>query len=108
MPHSYDVEHTQPRFDAEIARLAAAQHGVFDRAQALRTGATRGLIEHRLRTGRWERLSVGVYRLAGSGSSWLQDLLAACLAWGAGVVVSHRAAAALWRILGFDAGIIEL
>lgn len=32
----------------------------------------------------------------------------ACFAWGAGTVVSHRAAAALWRFLGFDIELVEL
>ncbi len=34
--------------------------------------------------------------------------MVSCLAWGLGAVVSHRAAAALWRLLGFGHGPIEL
>jgi very-short-patch-repair endonuclease len=34
--------------------------------------------------------------------------MAACLAWGEGAVVSHRAAAALWGLAGFVAELIEL
>lgn len=34
--------------------------------------------------------------------------MAACLAWGDGAVVSHRAAAALWRLAGFEPGPVEL
>lgn len=66
------------------------------------------MVRHRLSTGRWERLHTGVYRLAGTPPSWRQTLLAICLAWGPGSVVSHAAAAALWRLAGFAPGPIEL
>ncbi|MBI4728952.1 MAG: DUF559 domain-containing protein [Acidobacteria bacterium] len=95
-------------FDRAIARLAAAQHGVISRDQAARLGATKGLIQNRLRAGRWDRLAPHVFRLAGSASSWRQSLMAACLAWGPDAVVSHRAAAALWRLAGFGPGPVEL
>lgn len=94
--------------DRHLARLAAAQRGVFSRAQALSIGATDGMLQRRLATGRWERLFPGVYRLAGCAPSWRQSLIAACLAWGPGAVVSHRAAAALWRLAGFEPGPVEL
>lgn len=108
MRHPVDAQPTQLRIDAAIARLGVSQHGVFSRAQVLRVGGTRGIIEHRLRTGRWEPASQGIYRLAGAPRSWRQDLIAACLAWGAGAVVSHRAAAVLWKFLGFSAMLVEL
>ncbi|MGZ4127498.1 MAG: DUF559 domain-containing protein [Actinomycetota bacterium] len=34
--------------------------------------------------------------------------MTACLAWGSGVVVSHRSAAALWQLAGFEPGPIEI
>jgi very-short-patch-repair endonuclease len=34
--------------------------------------------------------------------------MTACLAWGVGAVISHRAAAAFWRLVGFDRGPAEL
>ncbi|HEX9712877.1 MAG TPA: type IV toxin-antitoxin system AbiEi family antitoxin domain-containing protein [Actinomycetota bacterium] len=91
-----------------MARLAERQHGVFTRAQLRELGATRGFIDHRLEVGRWERCASGVFRLAGVPPSWRQSLLAACLAWGDGAVASHRAAAALPRLAGFEPGPIEL
>lgn len=103
-----DAEPTQVRFDERAARVAAAQHGVFTRAQVVRLGATRGVIHHRLRTGRWEWLARDVFRVAGAPASWRQNLMAACLAWGEGAVISHRAAAALWRLAGFEPGPVEL
>lgn len=91
-----------------VARLAAAQYGVFAREQVARLGATRGSIDHRIRTGRWDRVAPRVFRLAGAPPSWHQSLIAACLSWGDGAVVSHRAAAALWRLAGFAPGPVEL
>jgi very-short-patch-repair endonuclease len=94
--------------DGRIARLAATQHGVFTRTQAVGSGASSGVIEWRLANERWERIHRGVYRLAGVPPSWRQALLAACLAWGGGTAASHRAAAALWTIAGFEPGPVEL
>jgi predicted transcriptional regulator of viral defense system len=94
--------------EVAIARLAAAQHGVFARDQLSRLGVTRGVINRRLSSGRWERIARDVFRLSGVPRSWEQGLLAACLAWGVGAVISHRAAAALWRLVGFEPGIVEL
>lgn len=95
-------------FDRDVARLASQQHGVFTRAQVKALGASRGMIGHRLDASRWERCSRDVLRLAGVPTSWKRSLLAACLAWGALAVASHRAAAALWRLAGFEPGVIEL
>lgn len=103
-----DAEPTQVRCDERAARLAAVQHGVFSRAQVQRLGATRGIIHHRLRTGRWERLARDVFRIAGAPSLWHQNLMAACLAWGEGAAISHRAAAALRRLAEFEPGLVEL
>jgi len=94
--------------DRRIAELAARQHGVFTRAQAFERGVTEGMMNRRLVSGRWDRLYAGVYRVAGVPSSWRQALLAACFALGPRAVVSHRAAAALWRLPGFEPGHIEL
>ncbi|MGH2785186.1 MAG: type IV toxin-antitoxin system AbiEi family antitoxin [Actinomycetota bacterium] len=102
------AESTQAGFDERAARLAGAQQGVIARVQAARLGATKDVIRHRLRTGRWIPISRVVFRLAGSPSSWRQSLMAAVLAWGDGAVVSHLAAAALWCLAEFDPGPVEL
>src|SRR5437899_2159295 len=93
-----------------IARLAAAQHGALSRAQALKCGVSPRTIDRRLAAGVGDLLYPGVYRLAGSPATWRQSLLAACLAWGEGAVVSHRSAAALWSFPGFGsrASVVEL
>jgi very-short-patch-repair endonuclease len=99
---------TQARFDERAARLAAALYGLITRAQAAELGATKDVIRHRLRKGRWERLSGDVFRLAGAPPSWRQSLMSARLSWGAGAAISHRTAAALWHLAGFEPGPIEL
>ena len=59
--------------------------------------------------GRWEALASDVFRLSGMPASWRQSLMAACLAWGDGAVVSHRSAGALWHLTGFEgASTVEL
>lgn len=91
-----------------VARIAGSQHGVISRAQALSCGVGGRTIDRRLSSGVWDRLYPGVYRLAGAPATWRQSLLAACLAWGEGAVVSHRAAAALWGFPGFEPRGVEL
>lgn len=94
--------------DAVLARVAARQHSLFTRAQALAAGATDHMIQHRLATGRWVLVTRGVYRLAGVPVTWKQRALAACLISGAGAVVSHRSAAVLWGVSGFRPGPLDI
>jgi len=94
--------------DARIALVAARQHGVFTRAQAVAAGATPGAIRHRLLAGRWHAVGAGVYRLAGVPVTWAQRALAACLISGKEAVVSHRSAAVLWGVSGFRPGPLDL
>lgn len=96
------------RPDSVLGRIAAQQHSVFDRRQAVAAGLSPRMIQHRLESGRWVSVSRGVYRLAGVERTWHQRVLAACLAAGAGAVASHRSAAALWEIDGFGPGPVEI
>jgi hypothetical protein len=67
-------------------------------------GFSRHAIEHRIAIGRWEELHVGVYRLVGSERTWEQRLHGLVLASGPVAAASHRSAAALLQIPGFDRG----
>ena len=91
-----------------IYRLAARQHGCFSRTQALGAGFSDRMIASRVAAGRWLRMAVGVYRLAGVPVTWKQRALAACLIAGDGAVVSHRSAAVLWGVSGFRPGPLEI
>src|SRR5215207_8922338 len=94
--------------DAAIARIAARQHSLVTRAQAIAAGASDHAIQHRLATGRWVLVARGVYRIAGAPVTWTQRALAACLIAGDGAVVSHRSAAVLWGVSGFRPGPLDV
>jgi hypothetical protein len=49
-----------------------------------------------------------VYRVPGTPRTWLQSLMAVCLWAGGDAVASHRAAAALWGLDGFEEGPLEV
>ena len=88
-------------WDRAIGRVADEQYGVISRAQLSKLGLERGAIRHRLEKGRLRQVHRGVYaivgpRLLSRHGRWL----AAVFACGAGAVLSHRAAAALWGIRG--------
>ncbi|MEX2557427.1 MAG: type IV toxin-antitoxin system AbiEi family antitoxin domain-containing protein [Actinomycetota bacterium] len=99
---------THEAFDVRLARFAARRYGVFTFEEAIRLGATQRVIARRLAAGRWTRFHRGVYSLSGVPGSWRQSLLVACLAAGAGAGSSHRAAAPLWRLAGFESGPLEI
>jgi hypothetical protein len=108
MEHDIGVRSSTETVDARIARLAATQHGVFSRAQAVAEGAARSFIQHRLAARRWELRHPGIYAVAGTPAAWRQQLMAACLAAGDGARASHRAAGAVWRLPGGSEEIMEL
>lgn len=88
----------QPAPDARIAALAATQHGVVARQQLL-VLLGEDAIDRRLRTGRLHRLHRGVYAVGHPVLTEDARRLAAVMSCGAGAVLSHRSAAALWGLL---------
>ncbi len=50
----------------ELARRFRDQHGVVSRSQLQALGVSRNMVQHRLGTGEWEKLSPKTVRLAGS------------------------------------------
>lgn len=87
--------------------LAASQAGVISFRQAVGLGMTPSAIERRLRSGDWDRIYEGVFRIHWTPQTWEQGVRAALLRFGSKAVVSHRAAGFL---LGLDgvAQIVEL
>jgi very-short-patch-repair endonuclease len=81
--------------DEAIAKVAAKQHGVCVRAQALRAGITPDMIRTRTSTGRWHVPFEGVYVVAGAPPTWEQRTIAAVFAYGAEAAASHVTAAHL-------------
>lgn len=94
--------------DQAIRQLAARQFGVVGRSQALDAGLTPHLITYRLQSGDLRRALPSVYTINGAPADWPQPLMAGQLWAGPEAVVSHRAAAALWKLDGVDARIVEL
>lgn len=88
--------------------VAERQHGVFTLQQARDAGFSRSAIEHRLSSGRWDLIGPGLYRLPGTTRSWEQRLNGLVLVCGPVAGASHRSAAALLGIPGFDrSGTVE-
>ena len=81
-----------------MAIIAARQLGLITRKQSEEAGATKAMIEHRLRSLRWQPVHRGVFRVNGAPRSFEQEALAACLAAGEGAVVSHLSATAIWGL----------
>src|SRR5690348_1708146 len=81
--------------NGKLAALAAAQHGLITRRQALAHGLSTDAIQRRMARGDLARVHQGVYRVAGSRCTAEQAILAACLASGGGAVASHSSAALL-------------
>lgn len=84
--------------DGAIAALAERQHGVVARAQLVDLGLGRRAIGHRLECGRLHAVHRGVYAVGHRVLTREGRWTAAVLAAGAGAVLSHRSAAALWGI----------
>jgi very-short-patch-repair endonuclease len=93
--------------DRQIGALARRQHGVASRAQLTALGLGEDAIDDRLSTGRLHRLHRGVYAVGPIGVSREGRWMAAVLAGGAGAVLSHRSAAALWGVRRDD-GCLEV
>jgi len=78
------------------------------RSQLLGLGLGEDAIQHRLETGRLHRLHLGVYAVGHQVVSKAGWWMAAVLASGPDVLLSHRTAAALWGIRGYSGGAIHV
>jgi very-short-patch-repair endonuclease len=85
--------------DSALARIAANQHGVVSLEQLHRYGISSRAVSGRLRSGRLRRIHRGVYAFGHARLTDRGRWMAAVLACGEGAVLSHRSAAALWRLL---------
>lgn len=88
--------------------LARNQHGVVSSDQLQEVGYTRQAIYHRIRTGRLHPLHRGVYAVGRPHVTDHGRWMAAVIACGAGAVLSHSSAVALWRIGSERRGLVEL
>jgi Transcriptional regulator, AbiEi antitoxin/Protein of unknown function (DUF559) len=84
--------------DAEIAALAARQHGIVATRQLAALGLERGAVAKRAVAGRLHRVHRGVYAVGHPILTANGHRMAAVLACGPGATLSHASAAALWDI----------
>ena len=91
-----------------MAELARRQHGVVGRRQLERLGFGSNAIQRRLDAGRLHRIHPGVYAVGHLAVTPRGRWLGAVFACGAGAVLSHRSAAALWGIRDPGSGRIEV
>jgi very-short-patch-repair endonuclease len=83
-----------------VAELAASQHGCFTRTQAASNGIGRRRLATALNAGLVEPHLPRVLRFSGAVHTWRARVMAATLSTGG--VASHRAAARLFALDGFD------
>ena len=82
----------------QLFSVAEGQAGYFTTAQAHRAGYSRGLVAHHAKTGSFERVRSGVYRLTRFPGSQREDLYIAWLEAGPRAVVSHDSALELYGL----------
>lgn len=92
----------------EAWNLAEDQHGVVSSEQLRKIGYTPQAIHHRIKTGRLHPLHHGVYAVGRPYATDHGRWMAAVIACGAGAVLSHSSAAALWRIGPEEGDLIDL
>ena len=89
-------------------RRAAEQHGVVARDHIAAAGISDDALHRRTAAGALVRCRPRVFRAAGAPVTWRSDLLAAVLWAGDGALASHRSAAVLWQLDGWEPGALEL
>jgi very-short-patch-repair endonuclease len=94
--------------DRQLANFSRDQYGLFQRTQAHEIDVSDRMLRARVRRGTLDRLSLDVFRIAGTPDSWHQRLLAAAWNGGPDCCVSHRAAARLHAYDGFRSDIVEV
>ncbi len=88
--------------DEQLLALAARQDNVFSRKQADAAGADKRFRFRRVASGEWARVGAAAYRHAAAPLVW-RGLLRAAV-WDAGInaLISHEAAAQVYRFPGFN------
>lgn len=91
----------------EVNRVAASQHGLISRQQALDIGLSRHEIQYLVASELWTPMTKGVYAIAGSPRTWEQRLQAAILGHPLSLVAG-RSAGYLHGFEGFRRGRPEI
>jgi very-short-patch-repair endonuclease len=88
--------------------VAARQYGLITARQLARCGVNEGAIQYRVQQGTLHRVHRGIYAVGHPSLTSHGRWLAAVLASGPGAALSHRSAAALWRLLPADGGPVDV
>jgi very-short-patch-repair endonuclease len=88
--------------------LVRVQEGVISRRQAISGGTPPGVIDSRIRSGRWLVLRPGIYSVFTGRPSRQATLWAAVLSAGPGAALSHQTAAELFRLTDQPSSSIHL
>ena len=91
----------------DLLDLTATQHSAFSRDQARDLGLSDGQLRHLIDSRVVERAAPSVFRLRGVPPSWRQRVMVATLSV-PGSMASHRAAARLWDLDGFESAPVEI
>ncbi|MGH2951449.1 MAG: DUF559 domain-containing protein [Solirubrobacterales bacterium] len=99
---------TRQSASAAAWELAARQHGVVAHWQLVGMGFSARAIRRRVEKGRLHPVMRGVYAVGRPELSRYGRWMAAVLSCGTGAALSHRSAAALWRIADDERGTIHV
>lgn len=94
--------------DRGVSAIAAEQHSLITVPQLAYVGLDRNAVRHRTGEGRLHRIHRGVYAVGHGAIAQISFLAAGVLASGAGSVLSHWSAAALWKLLPFIEGRVHV
>jgi len=95
--HMNPVSTTRPDHQ-RLYEIAEQQAGYFTTAQAGAVGFSRPLLSYYARTGRFDRIRQGIYRLVQFPGSPYEDLFVAWLRTGPNSVISHESALAVYEL----------
>jgi very-short-patch-repair endonuclease len=101
------VNHTQC-VERAIEALAGQQIGLVGRDQAIGLGATRRMLDYRVKHGAWPLILPGVYRISVSAGLTRQLAMAATIWSAPDGLVSHETAAVLWGFEGIQTRSVHL
>jgi hypothetical protein len=94
--------------DESLSVIEHLQNGIVSRRQVLESGASEGMIRHKLASGRWQRVHPGVYAMFSGELSRDAKLRAALLHAGSLAWLSHETAAEVQKMTDRHAAIIHV
>jgi hypothetical protein len=87
---------------AAAIAIATRQYGLITWKQAVQVGITPDFLRRLVAEGHWAKVAPGLYRMSGVKECWRGRLKGISLRGGDGSAISHRSAAAVWGLEGFE------